>query len=304
MAGHRRAAPKPLARSPASHRRGRGQRRARRPAAGTIAGSQWRRDHRVSCGGRAGTLEAVERQPRPVATPRPAASVVLLRDGAAGPEILYLRRSPDLKFMGGYWVFPGGRIDPGDHLRDGGSDELAPARQAAAREAHEEAGVTVDPAALHPICQWTTPATSPIRFATWFFAAAADPPEHSRRRRRDRGPSLVAAARRPAGAPRPAHPVREPDVRAQHPARRTRHRRRGARRRRHLAPGTPAWTHSTGRRRAGRPVRGRLRLRDGRPRLRRPAPPHLDARRRLALRAGIPAIRALVSCPAFGSALL
>ena len=131
----------------------------------------------MSCRGQAGTLEAVERQPRRVATPRPAASVVLLRDGPAGPEILYLRRSPDLKFMGGYWVFPGGRIDPGDHLRDGGSDELAPARQAAAREAHEEAGVTVDPAALHPICQWTTPATSPIRFATWFFAAAADPPD-------------------------------------------------------------------------------------------------------------------------------
>ena len=118
----------------------------------------------------------MERQPRSVATPQPAASVVLLRDGPAGPEILYLRRSPDLKFMGGYWVFPGGRIDPGDHPRNGGSDELAPARQAAAREAHEEAGVAVDPAALHPICQWTTPATSPIRFATWFFAAAAAPP--------------------------------------------------------------------------------------------------------------------------------
>ena len=109
-------------------------------------------------------------------TPQPAASVVLLRDSASGPEILYLRRSPHLKFMGGYWVFPGGRIDPGDHARDGGSDELAAARQAAAREAHEEAGVTVDPATLHPMCQWTTPATSPIRFATWFFAAAADPP--------------------------------------------------------------------------------------------------------------------------------
>ncbi len=124
---------------------------------------------------RAGTLEGVDRQTRPAAAPRPAASVVLLRDTAAGPEILYLRRSPDLKFMGGYWVFPGGRIDPGDHPPDGGGDELAAARQAAAREAIEEAGVTVDPDVLHPVCQWTTPATSPIRFATWFFAAAADP---------------------------------------------------------------------------------------------------------------------------------
>jgi 8-oxo-dGTP pyrophosphatase MutT (NUDIX family) len=117
----------------------------------------------------------VNDQPRPVVTPRPAASVVLLRDTPGGPEILYVRRSADLKFMGGYWVFPGGRIDPGDHRPGGEADELAAARQAAAREAFEEAGVAVDPAALHPVCQWTTPATSPIRFATWFFAAAADP---------------------------------------------------------------------------------------------------------------------------------
>lgn len=134
-----------------------------------------RRRRRPARSRRAGTLEAVDDQPRPAATPRPAASVVLLRDTPAGPEILYLRRSPDLKFMGGYWVFPGGRIDPGDHRPGGESDELGPARRAAAREALEEAGVGVDPAALHPVCQWTTPASSPIRFATWFFAAAADP---------------------------------------------------------------------------------------------------------------------------------
>ena len=108
-------------------------------------------------------------------TPQPAASVVLLRDRPAGPEVLYLRRSPDLRFMGGYWVFPGGRIDPGDRRAGGETDELAAARRAAAREAREEAGVAVDPATLHPMCQWTTPAASPIRFATWFFAAAAEP---------------------------------------------------------------------------------------------------------------------------------
>ena len=54
--------------------------------------------------------------PSNVVTPAPAASVVLLRDTDAGPEILYLRRNPDLRFMGGYWVFPGGRVDPGDHV--------------------------------------------------------------------------------------------------------------------------------------------------------------------------------------------
>ena len=113
--------------------------------------------------------------PSEIVEPRPAASVVLLRDTDAGPEILYLRRNPDLKFMGGYWVFPGGRIDPGDHLPGGETDEEGAAARAAVREAYEEAGVRVDPADLHPICQWTTPMSSPIRFATWFFAATANP---------------------------------------------------------------------------------------------------------------------------------
>ena len=113
--------------------------------------------------------------PSNVVEPAPAASVVLLRDTASGPEILYLRRNPDLRFMGGYWVFPGGRIDPGDHLPGGDTDEEAAARRAAAREAHEEAGVRLDPADLHPVCQETTPVSSPIRFATWFFAAASNP---------------------------------------------------------------------------------------------------------------------------------
>ena len=117
--------------------------------------------------------------PGQVVEPRLAASVVLLRNNDDGLEILYLRRSPHLKFMGGYWVFPGGRIDPDDHVPDDtddhdGPDELGTARRAAASEAQEEAGVRVDPASLHAVGQWTTPTASPIRFATWFFAAEAD----------------------------------------------------------------------------------------------------------------------------------
>ena len=42
------------------------------------------------------------------------------------------------------------------------------------REAQEEAGVTLDPASLHPISRWTTPTVSPIRFATSFFVAESD----------------------------------------------------------------------------------------------------------------------------------
>jgi 8-oxo-dGTP pyrophosphatase MutT (NUDIX family) len=99
----------------------------------------------------------------------PAATVVVLRDGEAGLEVLLGRRSSKLAFHGGAWVFPGGRIDPEDYA--GAPDDLdAAARRAAAREATEEAGVVVDPDALVHLSNWTTPDIAPKRFATWFFA--------------------------------------------------------------------------------------------------------------------------------------
>jgi 8-oxo-dGTP pyrophosphatase MutT (NUDIX family) len=97
----------------------------------------------------------------------PAATVVLLRDGDAGLEVLLARRSSKLAFHGGAWVFPGGRIDPEDYGDD--ADVFTAARRAAAREALEEAGVHVDPDALVHLSNWTTPEISPKRFATWFF---------------------------------------------------------------------------------------------------------------------------------------
>jgi 8-oxo-dGTP pyrophosphatase MutT (NUDIX family) len=47
----------------------------------------------------------------------PAATVVLLRDALAtgGHEVLMLRRNTAVEFVGGMWVFPGGRVDPEDH---------------------------------------------------------------------------------------------------------------------------------------------------------------------------------------------
>ena len=103
--------------------------------------------------------------------PAPAATVVLLREASAALEVLLLRRNSQLAFHGGAWVFPGGRIDAGDS--GAGGDEGA-ARRAASREAREEAGLEVDPAALVQISHWTTPEGLPKRFATWFFLAAAD----------------------------------------------------------------------------------------------------------------------------------
>ena len=113
----------------------------------------------------------MSRQPE-IAPPRPAASVVLLRPAPAGLEVLYLRRNPSLAFHGDYWVFPGGRIDAADRA-DTDANEAAAARRAAVREAHEEAGLRVPAESLAFAVHWTTPETSPIRFATWFFVAPA-----------------------------------------------------------------------------------------------------------------------------------
>jgi 8-oxo-dGTP pyrophosphatase MutT (NUDIX family) len=48
--------------------------------------------------------------------PRDAATLMLLRDGADGLEVLMLRRRMDSGFVPGAWVFPGGAVDPEDHL--------------------------------------------------------------------------------------------------------------------------------------------------------------------------------------------
>ncbi|TCP33768.1 NUDIX domain-containing protein [Sphingomonas sp. BK235] len=78
----------------------------------------------------------------------PAATLIVMRDRAgAAPELLLVERSPRLAFAAGATVFPGGRIDPGDHAlaatlgardRDG-----AAARIAAVRETIEETGVAI-----------------------------------------------------------------------------------------------------------------------------------------------------------------
>ena len=110
---------------------------------------------------------------------RSAATVIVVRDGADGLETLLLRRHSDIAFHGGSWVFPGGRIDgadygatevPTDRMDDGHGPA---ARVAAVREAQEEAGLDLDPAALVPFSHWTTPALLVKRYATWFFVSSA-----------------------------------------------------------------------------------------------------------------------------------
>ena len=113
----------------------------------------------------------VENRAAPARPATPAATVVLLRDGADGPEVLMLRKNAKIAF-GGMWVFPGGRIDAED--RSDGADDEGAARNAATREAEEEAGVSLRPADLIWFAHWTPPPGTPVRFATWFFAARAN----------------------------------------------------------------------------------------------------------------------------------
>lgn len=104
----------------------------------------------------------------PATTPRQSASVLLLRDGDGGLELLLVRRNPAQRFMGGYWVFPGGAVDA-----DEGEGDAAH-RAAAVRELHEEAGVAdIDPGELVKYSRWITPELIKIRFDTHFFLARA-----------------------------------------------------------------------------------------------------------------------------------
>jgi 8-oxo-dGTP pyrophosphatase MutT (NUDIX family) len=98
------------------------------------------------------------------ATPRQAASVILLRGGESALEVLLVKRTEKARFMGGVWVFPGGSVDE----RDGGE----PHRAAAVRELAEEASITLeDPAALVEFSRWITPAEVAVRFDTRFYLA-------------------------------------------------------------------------------------------------------------------------------------
>jgi 8-oxo-dGTP pyrophosphatase MutT (NUDIX family) len=90
---------------------------------------------------------------RPIAQPRDAATVVLVRPGQAGLEVLMLARARAMDFAPGAHVFPGGSVDPQDAgvpcrgSAPGGlgvPDERARALVCAAvRETFEESGVLI-----------------------------------------------------------------------------------------------------------------------------------------------------------------
>lgn len=91
---------------------------------------------------------------------RQSAAVLLYR----GPKV-WLGQRGNTRFLPGFWVFPGGACDPGeDH------------ETAARREVEEETGLCLE-GALRPLDRAVTPAYSPVRFDTRFFACELQPGE-------------------------------------------------------------------------------------------------------------------------------
>ena len=102
---------------------------------------------------------------------------------AGGPfELLMVRRNDKMAFMGGSYVFPGGRVDDAD-LPAAGVELPAPVfsdldveqeaayRTAAVRELQEEASVTITAGDLYPFAHWVTPEIESRRYDTRFFLA-------------------------------------------------------------------------------------------------------------------------------------
>jgi glyoxylase-like metal-dependent hydrolase (beta-lactamase superfamily II)/8-oxo-dGTP pyrophosphatase MutT (NUDIX family) len=85
--------------------------------------------------------------------PRPASTVIVVRDGSQGPEVFLMQRTLAASFMAGVHVFPGGAVDPADHEADYGVEDArlsallgiesggAAYLIAAIRECFEEAGL-------------------------------------------------------------------------------------------------------------------------------------------------------------------
>ena len=139
----------------------------------------------------------------------PAATLIVVRETSALPELLMVERAAGMAFAGGALVFPGGRIDEGDQMLAANADVPdGAARIAAIRETIEETAIPVgisplpsaadarnlqkaliadrpfadlladfelevDPSALSPFARWLPNFHVTRRFDTLFFIARA-----------------------------------------------------------------------------------------------------------------------------------
>lgn len=153
--------------------------------------------------------QAKPSQTRKALRPRDAATLIVVDTSSGEPRVLLGRRRLDMVFMPGRYVFPGGRVDPGDRhvpveddLEQGnlekllvgmkGDPSLVRARAlalAAVRETFEEAGLLIGKPAQEGIAlpkakAWQAffahgfrPALAPLTY----FARAITPPGRPRR---------------------------------------------------------------------------------------------------------------------------
>lgn len=100
-----------------------------------------------------------------LALPRPAATVLLLRQGLEGLEVFMVERHHQIDFATGALVFPGGKVDPGDRepewadlVLPEGLESLERAfRVAAVRETYEESGVLLTQTASGALADYREP---------------------------------------------------------------------------------------------------------------------------------------------------
>jgi 8-oxo-dGTP pyrophosphatase MutT (NUDIX family) len=129
---------------------------------------------------------------------RQAASLIGVRDGSDGPEVLVIERTLVHRFLPGYVAFPGGAVDPADGplAERWFGDEEEAVRAAAVRELAEEVGLAVTRegvaavdrdrplAAIHEapppavrlpeVARWIAPARVPVRFDARYYAVRMD----------------------------------------------------------------------------------------------------------------------------------
>ena len=150
----------------------------------------------------------------PIAEALPACSIVVVRDGSTGLEVLMIERAKTMRFAPGAFVFPGGKVDAHDNDRDfwapliNSTSDLPDLayRIAGLRELYEEASVLITEEACRsasrsgfenfadrivaararlnvrdmiPFAHWVTPEPMPRRFDTHFYIVAHNGEEAS-----------------------------------------------------------------------------------------------------------------------------